>query len=167
MHLELRKVSLALLMSMLCLVSFAQRTIQGTIKDNTGEPLIGVSIVSGNNGGTVTDLNGDFTLNNVSDGAILKISYVGYKKQSIKVGNQTKFNIVMQSDDKTLDELVVVGYGTQKKVNLTGSITAVNASELSGISTSNLSNTLAGRAPGVNITGNSGLMGASSNILYR
>ena len=111
MHLELRKVSLALLMSMLCLVSFAQRTIQGTIKDNTGEPLIGVSIVSGNNGGTVTDLNGDFTLNNVSDGAILKISYVGYKKQSIKVGNQTKFNIVMQSDDKTLDELVVVGYG--------------------------------------------------------
>ena len=109
MHLELRKVSLSLLMSMLCLVSFAQRTIQGTIKDNTGEPLIGVSIVSGNNGGTVTDLNGDFTLNNVSDGAILKISYVGYKKQSIKVGNQTKFNIVMQSDDKTLDELVVVG----------------------------------------------------------
>lgn len=152
MHLELRKVSLALLMSMLCLVSFAQRTIQGTIKDNTGEPLIGVSIVSGNNGGTVTDLNGDFTLNNVSDGAILKISYVGYKKQSIKVGNQTKFNIVMQSDDKTLDELVVVGYGVMKKRDLTGSISSIKSSDLEKVASANAMQAMQAKIPGLDIT---------------
>ena len=67
MYLKLRKVSLTLLLSMLCMASFAQKTIQGTVKDNTGEPLIGVSIVSGNTGGPVTDLNGDFTLTNVND----------------------------------------------------------------------------------------------------
>ena len=159
MHLELRKVSLALLMSMLCLVSFAQRTIQGTIKDNTGEPLIGVSIVSGNNGGTVTDLNGDFTLNNVSDGAILKISYVGYKRQSIKVGNQTKFNIVMQSDDKTLDELVVVGYGVMKKRDLTGSISSIKSSDLEKVASANAMQAMQAKILGLDITQSSGQAG--------
>lgn len=167
MHLELRKVSLALLMSMLCLVSFAQRTIQGTIKDNTGEPLIGVSIVSGNNGGTVTDLNGDFTLNNVSDGAILKISYVGYKKQSIKVGNQTKFNIVMQSDDKTLDELVVVGYGVMKKRDLTGSISSIKSSDLEKVASANAMQAMQAKIPGLDITQSSGQAGGGLNMTLR
>lgn len=167
MHLELRKVSLALLMSMLCMVSFAQRTIQGTIKDNTGEPLIGVSIVSGNNGGTVTDLNGDFTLNNVSDGAILKISYVGYKKQSIKVGNQTKFNIVMQSDDKTLDELVVVGYGVMKKRDLTGSISSIKSSDLEKVASANAMQAMQAKIPGLDITQSSGQAGGGLNMTLR
>ncbi|WP_025884242.1 SusC/RagA family TonB-linked outer membrane protein [Segatella paludivivens] len=167
MYLKLRKVSLALLLSMLCMASFAQKTIQGTVKDNTGEPLIGVSIVSGNTGGTVTDLNGDFTLTNVNDGTILKFSYVGYKKQSIKVGNQTKFNIVMQSDDKTLDELVVVGYGVMKKRDLTGSISSIKSSDLEKVASANAMQAMQAKIPGLDITQSSGQAGGSLNMTLR
>lgn len=167
MYLKLRKVSLALLLSMLCMGSFAQKTIQGTVKDNTGEPLIGVSIVSGNSGGTVTDLNGDFTLTNINDGAILKFSYVGYKKQSIKVGNQTKFNIVMQSDDKTLDELVVVGYGVMKKRDLTGSISSIKSSDLEKVASANAMQAMQAKIPGLDITQSSGQAGGGLNMTLR
>lgn len=167
MYLKLRKVSLTLLLSMLCMASFAQKTIQGTVKDNTGEPLIGVSIVSGNTGGTVTDLNGDFTLTNVNDGAILKFSYVGYKKQSVKVGNQTKFNIVMQSDDKTLDELVVVGYGVMKKRDLTGSISSIKSSDLEKVASANAMQAMQAKIPGLDITQSSGQAGGGLNMTLR
>lgn len=146
----------------------SQKTVKGTVVDATNIPVIGANIfVKGTTNGTVTDMDGNFTLTNVPDNSILVISYIGFLEKNVEVGNKTSFDIVLLEDSKKLEEVVIVGYGTQKKVNLTGSITAVNASDLSGISTSNLSNTLAGRAPGVNITGNSGLMGASSNIRIR
>ena len=146
----------------------SQKTVKGTVVDAANIPVIGANVfVKGTTHGTITDMDGNFTLTNVAENSTLVISYIGFLEKNVEVGNKTSFDIVLLEDSKKLEEVVIVGYGTQKKVNLTGSITAVNASELSGISTSNLSNTLAGRAPGVNITGNSGLMGASSNILYR
>lgn len=146
----------------------SQKTVKGTVVDAANIPVIGANVfVKGTTHGTITDMDGNFTLTNVPENSTLIISYIGFLEKDVEVGNKTSFDIVLLEDSKKLEEVVIVGYGTQKKVNLTGSITAVNASELSGISTSNLSNTLAGRAPGVNITGNSGLMGSSSNIRIR
>lgn len=146
----------------------SQKTVKGTVVDAANIPVIGANVfVKGTTHGTITDMEGNFTLTNVAENSTLVISYIGFLEKNVEVGNKTSFDIVLLEDSKKLEEVVIVGYGTQKKVNLTGSITAVNASELSGISTSNLSNTLAGRAPGVNITGNSGLMGSSSNIRIR
>lgn len=146
----------------------SQKTVKGTVVDAANIPVIGANVfVKGTTHGTITDIDGNFTLTNVAENSTLVISYIGFLEKNVEVGNKTSFDIVLLEDSKKLEEVVIVGYGTQKKVNLTGSITAVNASELSGISTSNLSNTLAGRAPGVNITGNSGLMGSSSNIRIR
>ena len=146
----------------------SQKTVKGTVVDAANIPVIGANVfVKGTTHGTITDMDGNFTLTYVAENSTLVISYIGFLEKNVEVGNKTSFDIVLLEDSKKLEEVVIVGYGTQKKVNLTGSITAVNASELSGISTSNLSNTLAGRAPGVNITGNSGLMGASSNIRIR
>ncbi len=145
-----------------------QKTVTGTILDQSGVPVIGANVVvKGSSVGTITDLDGNFTLSNVPDGASLLVSYIGFLEQTILVTNKISFNITLKEDTQKLDEVVVVGYGTQKKVNLTGSITNVKTDELSSIATSNLSNTLAGRAPGMTITGNSGLMGSSSEIRMR
>jgi TonB-linked SusC/RagA family outer membrane protein len=144
------------------------KKISGAVIDGSGEPIIGASVIEKGTptNGTATDVDGNFTLT-VVYGATLQISYIGYVAQEITVGNQANLQITLFEDSQTLEEVVVVGYGTQKKVNMTGSITAINTSELSNIATSNFSNTLAGRAPGVNITGNSGLMGASSDVRIR
>lgn len=145
-----------------------KKTITGTIIDDSGLPVIGANIVvKGLTLGTVTDLDGKFTLPDVPDGATLVVSYIGYLDQQIPVNNKTAFNITLHEDTQKLDEVVVVGYGVQKKVNMTGSISNVKAEELTAIPNSNLSNSLAGRAPGMTITGNSGLMGASSQIRMR
>lgn len=144
------------------------KKISGTVVDNTGEVVIGANImVKGTTNGTITDVDGAFRLENVPDDGILIVTYIGYLTQEVPVTSAANYRIAIKEDTQTLEEVVVVGYGVQKKVNMTGSITAINTSELSNISTPNLSNTLAGRAPGVNITGNSGLMGSSSDIRIR
>ncbi len=145
-----------------------QKSVSGKVTDTSGAPLPGVSVlIKGTSQGTVTDSDGNYSISSVPERATLQFSFVGMKIKETTVGTQTTINATLEDETIGLEEVVAVGYGTQKKVNLTGSITAVNASELSTISTSNLSNTLAGRAPGVNITGNSGLMGASSEIRIR
>ena len=121
----------------------SQKTVKGTVVDAANIPVIGANVfVKGTTHGTITDMDGNFTLTNVPENSTLIISYIGFLEKDVEVGNKTSFDIVLLEDSKKLEEVVIVGYGTQKKVNLTGSITAVNASELSGISTSNLSNTL-------------------------
>lgn len=146
----------------------ARKTIKGTIKDAMDEAIIGANVVlKGTAIGTITDIDGNFTISDVPENGVIVVSYIGYLDQEISVGGKSEFNIILKEDTQKLEEVVIVGYGVQKKVNMTGSITAIKADELSTISTSNLSNTLAGRAPGVNIVGNSGLMGASSNIRIR
>lgn len=143
------------------------KKITGVVKDFTGLSVIGASImVKESTQGTITDMDGHFSLD-VAPDAVIEISYVGFVTQTISVSDKTEFSIELREDTQALDEVVVVGYGTQKKVNLTGSITSVKASDIENIPSSSLSNTLAGRAPGVTITGNSGMAGASSQIRMR
>lgn len=143
------------------------KKITGVVKDQNGEPIIGANVVEkGTTNGIITDIDGRFSLE-VSSKATLQVSYIGYLTQEAAVGNHTVLDILLKEDSQALDEVVVVGYGTQKKVNLTGSITAIKTSDLENIPVSNLSNSLAGRAPGVTITNNSGFAGASSSIRIR
>ena len=142
--------------------------VSGMVADDKGEPIPGVNVViKGTTTGVVTGYDGKFTLTVPGNEAVLVFSFIGYITQEVPVGENRVLSITLMEDTKQLEEVVVVGYGTQKKVNLTGAITAVKTDELVGISASKLSNTLAGRAPGVNITGNSGLAGSSSEIRIR
>lgn len=129
-------------------------TISGKVSDATG-PIIGASVVEkGTTNGTVTDLDGNFSLN-VSANSTLVVSYIGYKDQEIKVGNQRTFNIQLSEDTQKLDEVVVVGYGTQKKVNLTGSISTLDTKDIEARPVTNVSQALAGMAAGVTVTSSS------------
>ncbi len=146
-----------------------KKIVSGTIVDNTGLPVIGANVVLKDNPGVgaITDIDGKFTLE-VPVGATLLVSYIGYLEQTVQVtAGKNSYDITLNEDTQKLDEVVVVGYGVQKKVNMTGSISNVKADDLSVIPNTNLSNSLAGRAPGATITGNSGLMGASSEIRMR
>src|SRR5690606_1472405 len=106
--------------------------ITGRVTDVAGEPLIGVNIlVKGTNKGTTTDIDGRFSINDVDDQAVLVLSYIGYQSQEVAVGGKTNLTIIMQEDVQTLDEVVVVGYGTQMKENLTGAVSSVAAKDIS------------------------------------
>ena len=147
-----------------------ERRISGVIVDEEGTSIIGANItLEGNSSvGTVTDANGRFVLSNISAGATLLVSYIGYLEQRIRVEDgKVSYQVTLHEDTQKLDEVIVVGYGVEKKINMTGAITNVKTEELSTISTTNLSNTLAGRAPGLTIVGSSGFMGASSEIRMR
>ena len=145
-----------------------EMNVTGKVMDTNGEPLIGVNLqVKGTDKGTTTDFDGRFSLNDLDDQAVLVVSYIGYKTQEVNVEGQTSLTIIMQEDVQTLDEVVVVGYGTQKKVNVTGAISSIKTEDIDNIPMANLSNGLAGRAPGVQIVGTSGLAGASASIRIR
>lgn len=129
------------------------KTITGTIIDETGEPMIGVSVlVQGTTTGAVTDLDGKFTLE-VPANATLVVSYIGYKTQNVKVGSQNTFAIKMESDNEVLDEVVVIGYQTIKRKDLTGSVASVSGKTVSVMPVSNVAQAMQGKLPGVNITG--------------
>ena len=123
---------------LMCCLSYTtwaqiQSNVNGLVSDFSGEPLIGVSIlVKGTSNGTVTDLDGKFSLS-AEMGNMLQISYVGYISQEVKVESDKLLRIIMEEDTKKLEEVVVIGYGTQKKVNLTGAVAAVSAEDLASI----------------------------------
>jgi TonB-dependent starch-binding outer membrane protein SusC len=145
-----------------------QRTVSGAVTDEAGEPLPGVTVlVKGTTQGTVTNADGNYSLTNIPDNATLVFSFVGMLTQEVEVGDQSTINMTMVFDAIGIEEVVAVGYGTQRKVNLTGSIASVKAEELQNIPVSNLSNAMAGRAPGVQVIGNSGLAGATSSVRIR
>ena len=124
--------------------------VSGVVTDEAGEPLIGVSVlVKGTTLGNITDLNGRFSLD-VPEGSILEISYIGYKTQSIKAQREP-MNIVLKEDAQKLDEVVVVGFGTQKKVNLTGSVSAVTGDDISKRPVANAAILLQGQIPGLRV----------------
>ena len=132
-----RQIAALITLLMLITVSsvFAQGTkkLTGIVSDLSGEPLIGVSIVvKGTTIGTVTDLNGGYSLNIPDENkkATLIFTYVGYLKQEISVNNKHTLNVIMKEDDKLLDEVVVVGYGVQKRVNMTGSVASVKSEKM-------------------------------------
>lgn len=143
------------------------KKISGTIKDEKGEPIIGASVsIKGTSEGTITDLDGKFSLD-VPAGAELQISYIGYIQQLIPIKDKTILDVTLKEDTQKLEEVVVVGYGTQKKVNLTGSVATISASDIASIPVSNISNAMAGRMPGVFSWNKSGAPGASSPITIR
>ena len=140
-----------------------KKTITGKVFDKNGESIIGANIaIKGTANGTITEQDGAFILKNVSQGETVVISYVGFLAQEFKVGNQDEYNITLLEDSKTLDEVVVVGYGTQKKVNLTGSVASIGSDKLIDRATPNLAAALAGLAPGVGVTQGSGNPGSES-----
>jgi TonB-linked SusC/RagA family outer membrane protein len=145
-----------------------QKRITGTVLDVNNEPVIGANIMEkGTKNGTVTDLDGRFNLS-VGANAVLQISFIGYSAQEIAVGAQTDLRIVMREDAEQLGEVVVVGYGAQKKVNLTGSVSAISAAKIENRSTPNLSSSLAGLASGVTVRQSSGNPGSDgANIRVR
>ncbi|GHT39294.1 SusC/RagA family TonB-linked outer membrane protein [Bacteroidia bacterium] len=130
----------------------APKQVSGTVVDENGEPVIGASVsVKGANIGTATDVDGKFSLN-ASPQAVLVTSYLGYKPQEITVGNQTSLNITLSENLQELEEVVVVGYGTQKKVNLTGAVASVKGEVLENRSVTNISQALQGQVANLNIT---------------
>ena len=143
------------------------KKITGTVTDTKGEPVIGASVlVKGAGTGTVTDVDGNFTLDAPTD-ALLAVSYIGYKTQEVKVGNKNSYSIQLQDDTEVLDEVVVVGYGVQKKSSLTGAVASISSQEISKQVSSNVASTLQGRTPGVDIVQQAGVAGADVNIVIR
>lgn len=145
------------------------RTITGTVVDNTGETIIGATIVLQGDisKGTVTDYDGNFTLSGVPDNAVFEVSYVGMKTILVDTQGKTSLDIIMEEDNEMLEELVVVGYGTMKKANLTGAVSQISSKDLENRPVSNATQILQGVMPNVNITFPSGEPGVGGKINIR
>lgn len=143
-------------------------TVKGTVKDETGEPLSGVSVVvKGTTTGTITDLNGAYTINVPNSNSTLVFSFIGFHKQEIVVGNKTDLNVVLAEDATDLDEIVVVGYGTMRKSDVTGSIATARGSDIIKGQSFNALDGLKGKAAGVNIFSNTGQPGGEMRVIIR
>lgn len=152
--LKFRRILFLAIFSVLALAAAAQgKTVSGTVVDSTGEPLLGVSVlIKGTSNGMATDIDGKYSLKNVPSDATLEFSYIGYKTVDIKVAGQTEINVTMTEDSAVLDEVVVVGYGVQKKSDVTGALSHIGAEELQSRPVSNAFEALQGKAAGVDIT---------------
>ena len=147
-------------------MAFAQKEVKGVVKDPTGETVIGASILEkGTTNGTITDFDGNFVLT-VSDNAVLQISYIGFQTQEINVKGKTSFVVTLKEDSEVLDEVVVVGYGAQKKESVVGAISQVSSKELLKSPAGNVSQALAGKIAGVVTSQTSGAPGADDAQIY-
>lgn len=152
----MRKLKLLLFMLLLS-ISFVyaqQISINGTVTDNKlNEPIIGASVmVKGSTNGTITNFDGKFTLSNVQIGSTLVISYIGYQTKEIKITAEKQYSISLNEDTQTLDEVVVVGFGTQRKANLTDAVATVDTKMLDSRPVTNLGQSLQGTVPGLNLS---------------
>src|SRR5690554_2525390 len=148
-------------------VAAADITVTGTVRDQNGDPIPGVTISIPNTGiGTATDMDGNYSLS-VPEGATLVFSFIGFVSQSIQVGNNNVIDVILQEDIASLDEIVVVGYGTQKKSVVTGAISSVKASDLENQQIGRLEQALQGRTSGLTIASNSGAPGAAATVRVR
>lgn len=163
-----RKFIICCLMLFFSLGAFAQQiNVTGNVKDALGEYVIGASVlVKGTTNGTITDIDGNFTINGVDKGAVLEISYIGYVTQSVTVNDETPIIIVLKEDSETLEEVVVVGYGVQKKANLTGAVTSMKSDELLKSRAANATTALVGQMPGLISKQASGEPGADDANIY-
>ena len=161
-------IYLSIYLSILCIpLNAQQRSVKGVVLDAHGMSVIGASILEkGTTNGTITNVEGEYTLS-VSPGATLVFSYIGYKTQEVAVGNRTILDITLHEDAEQLEEVVVVGYGVQKKSSLTGSVASVSSKEIVKQVSSNVASTLQGRTPGVDIIQQAGIAGADVNIVIR
>lgn len=148
------------------LPALAQITVTGTVTDKAGEPLIGASVlVVGTQNGSATDIDGNFTLKNVAEGAIIRASYVTYKEQEQKA--TSKMHFVLEENSELLDEVVIVGYGSMKKSNLSGAVASVKADDLPSAGSASVGEMLRGRAAGMNITSSTAAPGGQMSIAIR
>lgn len=164
------KYALTILLLLFCLSTFSQQTImlKGSVKDESGALLPGASIhIKGTKTGTITDLNGSFLLKVKSNDTIL-VSYVGYRNEEIGIGNKDLINIILNEDNEQLNEIVVVGFGTQRKINLTGSVGVIDSKSIESRPVQNAVQALQGLIGGLNITNESGgSLGANPGINIR
>ena len=156
------------LLALLCFlpsVAFAQGIrVEGQVKDETGEPMIGVSVkVAGTGTGVITDLDGNFVLPSVSQNATLEFSYIGYVTQKLKASR--KMAVSMKPDAQNLEEVVVIAYGQQKKVTITGAVSAVNGDELLKAPVASVANALQGKLPGMSVVQRSGMPGEDEPVI--
>ena len=159
-----RRIFLAMLLCMMWLTGFAQKAITGTVKDKTGEPLIGVSVTYGSGQGTVTDFDGNFSVD-APEGTPIKLSYIGFKPQTLS--GKANMDIVLEEDNTTLEDVVVIGYGTMKRKDLTGSVSSVTGDKLSNVPVATVTEALQGKLSGVNVTAQDGRPGAAMTIRVR
>lgn len=162
--------SKALLLLCFLDVSFAgyAKTVEGTVSDKTGEPIVGATVLEiGTNNGTITDYDGHFAID-IADGKQLQISYIGYRQVNVKItASRTVYNVVMEEDNEVLEDVIVIGYGTQRRSDVTGSIASVSTDEIQDFSAKSLAESLSGLASGVTVTKGSGAPGESADILIR
>lgn len=144
------------------------KKIKGTIKDSAGEPIIGANVILKGDAtvGSITDIDGNFDLS-VPSNATLQVSYIGYNTQDVPVGNKSFLNITLKEDTETLDEVVVVGFGTQKKVNLTGAVASVSSEALANKPVANIGQALQGVLPNLNVSATSASPGAVPSFNVR
>ena len=161
------RIILTLFLAFTVQLLFAQQlTVTGNVSDDSGMPLIGATIaIAGTSTGTSSDFDGNYSIS-VNQGDVLSFSYVGYSDQNITVGNSNTVNVTLQLDN-TLDEVVVVAYGTQKKEALTGSVGIVETETIEKIATSNVVQGLVGKIAGVQVINNSGQPGAAPAVRIR
>lgn len=145
----------------------AKKKVTGIVKDQNGEPIIGANVVEkGTTNGTVTDVDGKFSLE-IAEGGVLTVSYIGYTSRNLAVGNQSSLEIQLREDTEVLDEVVVIGYGTVKKSDLTGSVSSVKSDELLAVPQSQISSALQGRTAGVHVKQTSGAPGGDITVRIR
>ncbi len=167
---QLKRVTLLGIFGICILFStLAQKvTVTGIVKETIGDVMIGVSVqIKGTTTGTITNFDGRYSIEANSPKDVLVFTYVGYNSYSVQVGNKKDVNVTMTEDTKNLDELVVVGYGTQRKSDLTGSVVSVKADDMNSIPTTSVAEMLRGQAAGVVVTQNSARPGGGSDIVIR
>ena len=154
---------------MFCVTSISAQTVKGVVTDNTGEPIIGASVmevgVAGNGG--VTDIDGNFTVNLKGKGNKLKITYIGMKSQEVNVAGKTNITVKLEDEANSLNDVVVIGYGTVRKKDLTGSVSSISDKQIANIPVSNVSEAMTGKMAGVNITTTEGSPDADVKIRVR
>ena len=148
--------------------AMAQNLVKGNVVDQKGEPLVGVTVVlaEDNAKGTITDANGDFELS-AKAGQTLQFTSIGYKTVNVKVGSQTRIKVTMEEDLQALEDVVVIGYGTARKGDLTGSMSSVQGSLLTNRSTQQISAAMQGQIAGVQVTRSSGGPGDGGSVIIR
>lgn len=146
-----------------------RKTVAGVVTDENGEPIIGANVVEkgSKSVGTVTDVDGRFSITTDNPSAVLTVSYIGYLTKEVPIGNNSVLNIVLSEDTQNLDEIVVIGYGAVKKSDLTGSVGSIQVDKIQGIAVKSVDQMLQGRTSGLYMVQNSGMPGASSTVRIR
>lgn len=164
---KITKIFIFLAFQCLALAQIHAQQIKGTITDSKGETIIGATVLEkGTSNGTITNFDGEFSIKVSSPNAILEVSYVGFSSQEVKLAGKTTVKVILTEDTQALGELVVVGYGVQKRASVTGSVSSVNAEKLQKLPTDNVSNMLAGRVSGLVSRQTSGVPGENGSQMY-